>query len=67
MNLRSFEGKKVRVITTDGDECIGKVGDYIWPEGNEDFGGCEAIILDFDDGGLCQINGPEIASIKILE
>lgn len=60
-------GSKFQVITTDGDEFIVVSMDYVWPDDNEGCGGCEAIIVDTEDGDFFQINGPEIASIKILE
>lgn len=67
MSLRKYEGKRVRVITAGGNEYVGKVGDYIWPDDNEECGGCEAIILDGKDGLIGQINAPDIKSIEILE
>lgn len=32
---RELEGKKIRVTTTDGNEFVGTVEDYIFPEDNE--------------------------------
>lgn len=46
---------------------IPKVPDYVWPDDNEKFGGCEAIILDLIDGRLFQINASDIVRIDILE
>lgn len=60
-------GKKFRVITSDDDEYIVMLMDYVWPDDNEECGGCEAIIVDTEDGDFFQLNVDEIKSIEIIE
>lgn len=67
MELRKYEGKKCRIVDTDGDEFIAIKVEYVWPDDNEECGGCEALIVDTEDGDFFQINGPDIQSIDILE
>lgn len=56
LRLRQYVNEKVRLIDTNGDEYVGFVGDYIYPEDNEPEG-IEEIILE--QGTLK--NGEEIA------
>ena len=73
MDLRSFEGKKVRLIDIDGDVFEGYASDYIFPEDNfpEEV---EAIILDYPvkNGSYkfeypVEFTAPEIKSIEVIE
>lgn len=73
MDIYKFIGKKVLLTDTDGNQFIGRVGDYVWEDENEEFG-CDAIIMDYptrNDGyryeNPVQFNASEIASIEILE
>lgn len=62
---RSLEGKKARIIDTDGDVFEGKIMDYIFPEDNEPEG--EAAI-DFytTSGEWVGFNETDIESIEII-
>ena len=73
MNLRSFEGKKVRLIDVDGNAFEGYASDYIFPEDNvpEEI---EAIILDYPVKNNnykfeypVEFTAPEIKSIEVIE
>ena len=59
MNLREYEGKKVRIITSDGKRYSGRMTDYISPDDNEPEG-VESIILD----GELELAGSEIVAIN---
>ena len=72
MDLRSFEGKKVRLIDIDGDVFEGYASDYIFPEDNvpEEV---EAIVLDYPVKNNnhkfdypVEFAAPEIKSIEII-
>lgn len=68
MNIWEYEGKWVRIDCQDGDVFVGKVGDYVWEDDNEEYG-CDAIFL-FVDGNYhdtIQINSTDIKSIEVLE
>ena len=72
MELYKFEGKKVRLIDTEGEEFEGVVGDYIFPEDNEPEG-IDGIILDYPmrgDGYKYQspvlFNAPDIKAIDLI-
>ncbi len=62
MELRALESKKIKLIDINGEEFIGTVGDYIYPEDN---GGQEAIIIDCKRLAI-QFNAEEISSAEIL-
>lgn len=72
MNLRSFEGKNVRLTDIDGKVFEGYAADYIFAEDNEPEE-VEAIVLDYpirDDGfkyeNPVEFTAPEIKSIEII-
>lgn len=70
--LSKFEGKMVRLITNDGHQYEGFVGDYIYPEDNEPEG-VEAVILDppllegnHKTTGLMEFVADEIKEIETI-
>ena len=72
MNLRSFEGKNVRLTDIDGKVFEGYAADYIFAEDNEPEE-VEAIVLDYplrDDGfkyeNPVEFTAPEIKNIEII-
>ena len=72
MNLRSFEGKNVRITDIDGKVFEGYAADYIFAEDNEPEE-VEAIVLDYplrDDGfkyeNPVEFTAPEIKNIEII-
>lgn len=71
MELYEYEGERIRLIDTEGEEFEGVVGDYVYPEDNDPE--VEAIILDDvvrGDGhkysNPIQFNETEIKSIEII-
>lgn len=74
MNLRSYEGKNVRLTDTDGEVFEGYAADYIFAEDNvpEEV---EAIVLDYpirkSDGhkfeSPVEFTATEIKSIEVIE
>lgn len=66
LHLIADSGKKFRVVSIYG-ECIVVLMEYVYPDDNEECGGCEAIIVDTEDDGFFQLNVDEIKSIEILE
>lgn len=69
MLSQSLEGKRVKIICTDGEKFEGVVSDYIFPEDNEPEG---IAAIDIEDcpqrPGLCiGFNEDEIESIEVLE
>ena len=69
MLSQSLEGKKVKIICTDGEKFEGLVSDYIFPEDNEPEG---IAAIDIEDcpqrPGMCiGFNEDEIESIEVLE
>lgn len=72
MELHKFEGKRVRLIDSEGEEFEGVVGDYIYPEDNEPEG-VEGIVLDGLTGADGRkykspvlFNAPDIKSIELI-
>lgn len=61
---RELEGKKIRVITMDGDEIVGTVEDYIYPEDNEPEG-VAGIDVKCADGWV-GLNEPDIKSFELI-
>lgn len=61
---RELEGKKIRVITMDGDEIVGTVEDYIYPEDNEPEG-IAGIDVKCADGWV-GLNEPDIKSFELI-
>lgn len=65
MKLRKYVGKNVKIIDVDGEEYVGKIGDYIWPDDNEPE--VEAVILDNPEyANPVQFNATDIKSIEII-
>ncbi len=65
----SLEGKKIKIVTVDGEEFVGTVSDYIYPEDNE-LEGCSAIAVENclqRPGQWIGFNDYEIASISIMD
>lgn len=73
MNLRSYEGKNVKLIDIDGEIYEGYAADYIFADDNEPVE-VEAIVLDYpvrkSDGykyeNPIEFTRPEIKSIEVL-
>lgn len=66
MNLKQFEGKRVRLTTTDRDMIVGQVTDYIYPEDNEPEG-IESIIVRAEaTNQLVEFYANEIKSIEVI-
>lgn len=66
---QSLEGKKIKIVTVDGEEFVGIVSDYIYPEDNEPEG-CSAIAVENclqRPGQWIGFNDYEIASISIID
>lgn len=66
---QSFEGKRVKIICTDGKVFVGIVSDYIYPEDNEPEG---VAAIDVEEchqiqGGNVSFNENEIMSIEVIE
>lgn len=73
MELYRFEGKRVHLTDSEGEEFEGVVGDYIYPDDNEPEG-VEAIVLDYSirgDGYKYKnpvlFNAPDIKSIELIQ
>lgn len=71
MELRSLEGKKIRLTDTDGYVYTGVVGDYVYADDNDPEE--EAIILDYltrNDGfkyeNPIEFRASEIKSIEVI-
>ncbi len=72
MELRTLEGKNVRLTDVEGEVFEGIVGEYVYPDCNEPEG-IEAIVLDYPikaDGTKCldliQFNASDIKYIEII-
>ena len=69
MNLINYDGKKVRIISIDNKVYEGLVGDYCYPEDDEN--DLEMIIVDVTKGTNVGkpvgFYGTDIKSIEILE
>lgn len=65
---QALEGKMVKVVLVDGSIFTGVVGDYIYPEDNNEPVGTACIILDDCDQQRhpIQINEDEIESVEII-
>ena len=65
MELIQFDGKQVKIIDIDGRVHYGLVGDYVYPEDNEN--GKESIILDrINPKGIIEFWEEDIAKIEII-
>lgn len=65
MNLKSLEGKRVRLIDVSGKTFEGIVGDYVYPEDNEPEG-VASIILDISNDKVVEFLETEIHSIEVV-
>ncbi len=67
MNLRKFEGKKVRITDTEGETFEGFATDYVFPEDNEPEGE-EGITLEKcpQRPYLLGFNESDIKSIEVI-
>ena len=65
MNLKSLEGKRVRLIDVSGKKYEGIVGDYIYPEDNEPEG-MASIILDISKNNAVEFFEREIRAIDVI-
>lgn len=66
MDLKQYDGKRIRLISCDRKKYKGTVGDYVYPEDNEN--GKESIILDVDrGGGPIEFYEEDILSIELIE
>ncbi len=63
MKLSTLEGKEIKLTDIDGDEYIGAVGDYIYPEDNNEQA---AIIVDNGDSLPIQFNQDVMVSVEII-
>lgn len=67
IELITIEGKCVRLVDIDGDEFVGMVTDYIYPDDNEPEGE-EGIIMDIKGyNNPIQFNAHEIKTIEIIK
>ncbi|MCI9004442.1 MAG: hypothetical protein HFH39_04220 [Lachnospiraceae bacterium] len=65
---KKLEGKKVRLVCTDGEKFEGMVSDYIYPEDNEPEG---VAAIDIDNcpqrkGESVSFNETDIKSVEII-
>ncbi|MCC8098002.1 MAG: hypothetical protein LIO44_05505 [Eubacterium sp.] len=71
MNLRSYEGKIVRLIDVDGEIYEGRATDYIFPEDNEPEGVESIVVKPFSgfkmSGKYVEFPREEIKSIEIIK
>ena len=66
MSLKEFDGKRIVLIDTAGKEYKGIVGDYVYPEDNEN--GKESVILDVNRGrGPIEFYEEDIRSIELID
>lgn len=66
MNLRNLEGKKVTLTDNDGEQFIGVIGDYIYPEDNEPEGVAGIVIDSPQYKNPLQFNEDEIKDIRVI-
>lgn len=64
MYLGHYDGKTVRIISTDGVKFEGFVNDYVFPDDNENEK--ESIILHCNDGRWIEFYEADISSIRII-
>ena len=65
MDLRKYDGKRIKIVADDGKVFIGKVIDYFYPDENES--GNEGIGIRSEDGRLIEFEEKDIQTIEILE
>lgn len=69
MELRKYEGKKVKIISQSGKTYEGIVGDYCYPEDDEN--NKEMIVVDVEkgshEGKAVGLYETDIESIEIIE
>lgn len=61
MELKSFYGKNVNIISCDGRLFCGIVNDYFFPDDNES--GRESIVIDTFDGDIIEFTEEDIERI----
>lgn len=68
INLRTLEGKKVRILAINGEVFEGTVSDYIFPEDNEPEGVEGIAVEDCPQrpGQWLGFNEPDIVSIEVI-
>ena len=64
MHLEKYDGKNVRIITIDGEECFGFV--YYFSPGDENENGENSIVVDFPDGRVFDFDESDIRSIEVV-
>lgn len=62
MKLKSFYGKKIHIIDNEGNEFVGTINDYIFPEDNENHK--ESIIVDLENGEAWEFYENDIKTIE---
>ena len=63
MDLIDYIGKKVYILTYDGDAYFGTVSDYFYPEENKE--AKESIVVDTIDGRYIAFDEDDIRTIQI--
>ena len=64
MDLRQYDGEKVKIVDVDGQVFFGFVSDYFYPEDNEPEE--ESIVIDSVSGDLLEFYEKHIKSIEVL-
>ena len=64
MSLKSYYGKKVNIVDTDGQEFEGIVDDYFFPEDNES--GLESIVIKTGSGDFYEFTEETIEKITVI-
>ena len=64
MSLKSYYGKKVNIVGTDGQEFEGIVDDYFFPEDNES--GLESIVIKTGSGDFYEFTEETIEKITVI-
>ena len=64
MSLKSYCGKKVNIVDTDGHEFEGIVDDYFFPEDNES--GLESIVIKTGSGDFYEFTEETIEEITVM-
>lgn len=64
MHLEKYDGKNVRIVTTDGEEFFGFV--YYFSPGDENENGENSIVVDFPDGRVFDFDESDIRSIEVV-
>ena len=64
MSLKSYYGKKVNIVDTEGQMFSGVVDDYFFPEDNES--GLESIVIKTESGDLYEFTEDAVERISVI-